>query len=824
MVDSLCMANSGERQQPEQAGGVRQHIGGTVKHRFALLALALVLAASPLAACSKPISGMSAAELLDLGEKRLLDMNYEMAIVYFDRLIEVEPKNARAYVGLAEVYAVLGREDEAVAVLEQGLGQVPKNAELLVRLEALRPYEVAQKQTQAQSQTVAEVPEPVATPAPTPIARPTAALAASTPAPTPTARLVAETTPTHVPEPTVTLEATLPSTPEPEQESTSELATEPMPNPTPEPTSAPYLATVTKTGNTGGNITNNGIAVTYGQRFYFCNINDSRKIYSMKPDGTDLKKLNDDSSNYINIVNDWIYYGNMKEGGKIYAIKIDGSERKKINDDYSEYINVAGDSLYYSNRGDGSKLYTIKTDGSNRKKINDGESLFVNVAGDSIYYTDDINGGRIHSVKIDGSGLRRLSEDKARWINVVGDRVFYSNSSDRFKLYSIRTDGGDKQKLTDDWAYYINVVGGTIYYGKGDDNISLYSISIDGGNRQKISSSEWKDRYWSFFENLNVVDNVIFFTIPVIDRQHYSHDSLYTIRIDGSDKRLVEVVAAVSATPMPQQTLESANITNNAELTHSGLPFDGWFNDCPNDLSGIVDIKGWAVYGEKNRVEIYVDGTLLGVAQRAERADVLAATKATGRDYSNITPLPGFSMSWDTTKHSDGVHMLQMKIYGDDGAVSNENNMYGGELRDAWVTVNNAFAGADRKLLETNGHYYYAYRENMSLIEATAYCESVGGHLCTITDSDEQDFILSIIPQNNKQIYWLGGTDGNSEGNWTWITGETFGYTFWLTGEPNGMTRENSLVLTNFYYDQWGWNDATDSLETDKYYFICEWD
>ncbi|MDR1061610.1 MAG: tetratricopeptide repeat protein, partial [Clostridiales bacterium] len=110
-----------------------------MKQRFALLALALALAASPLAACAKPISAMTAAELLDLGEKRLLDMNYEMAIVYFDRLIEVEPKNARAYAGLAEVYIALGREDEAVAVLEQGLVQVPNSPALLAQLEALRP-------------------------------------------------------------------------------------------------------------------------------------------------------------------------------------------------------------------------------------------------------------------------------------------------------------------------------------------------------------------------------------------------------------------------------------------------------------------------------------------------------------------------------------------------------------------------------------------------------------------------------------------------------------------------------------------------------------
>jgi tetratricopeptide (TPR) repeat protein len=77
-----------------------------------------------LAACSKPIQNLSAAELLDLGEKYLLELNYEQALVQFLKVIEIEPMNPRGYTGAAEAYIGLGDTESAEAVLRQGLETV----------------------------------------------------------------------------------------------------------------------------------------------------------------------------------------------------------------------------------------------------------------------------------------------------------------------------------------------------------------------------------------------------------------------------------------------------------------------------------------------------------------------------------------------------------------------------------------------------------------------------------------------------------------------------------------------------------------------------
>ncbi|MCD8106455.1 MAG: tetratricopeptide repeat protein [Oscillospiraceae bacterium] len=71
-----------------------------------------------------------ASTYLDLGEKYLTDLNYEQAIVYFNKLIEVEPKNTRAYTGAAEAYAAMGDTASAIAILEQGIEAVDDPTEL----------------------------------------------------------------------------------------------------------------------------------------------------------------------------------------------------------------------------------------------------------------------------------------------------------------------------------------------------------------------------------------------------------------------------------------------------------------------------------------------------------------------------------------------------------------------------------------------------------------------------------------------------------------------------------------------------------------------
>ena len=92
-----------------------------MKKRIIALILALVLT---LAACATADRPLTAQELLDLGEKYLLEQDYEQALVQFTKLIELEPMNPRGYTGAAEAYVGLGNTERAVKILQQGQGQI----------------------------------------------------------------------------------------------------------------------------------------------------------------------------------------------------------------------------------------------------------------------------------------------------------------------------------------------------------------------------------------------------------------------------------------------------------------------------------------------------------------------------------------------------------------------------------------------------------------------------------------------------------------------------------------------------------------------------
>lgn len=86
--------------------------------RFVILCIILVLCIS---GCSEKQQALTVDELISLGEKFLLDLNYEQALIQFNRVIEIEPMNARGYTGAAEAYIGLDKDDDAIAILRQGL-------------------------------------------------------------------------------------------------------------------------------------------------------------------------------------------------------------------------------------------------------------------------------------------------------------------------------------------------------------------------------------------------------------------------------------------------------------------------------------------------------------------------------------------------------------------------------------------------------------------------------------------------------------------------------------------------------------------------------
>ena len=81
---------------------------------------------------------LMASKLLDLGEKYLLDLNYEQALVQFLGVIEIEPMNPRGYIGASDALVGLGDIDGAIEILERGAQMLPGNVEIQERLDEIQ--------------------------------------------------------------------------------------------------------------------------------------------------------------------------------------------------------------------------------------------------------------------------------------------------------------------------------------------------------------------------------------------------------------------------------------------------------------------------------------------------------------------------------------------------------------------------------------------------------------------------------------------------------------------------------------------------------------
>ena len=121
----------------------------------------------------------------------------------------------------------------------------------------------------------------------------------------------------------------------------------------------------------------------------------------------------------------------------------------------------------------------------------------------------------------------------------------------------------------------------------------------------------------------------------------------------------------------------------------------------------------------------------------------------------------------------------------------------------------------------TEKHSYRIYRIGATWDEAKAYCESLGGHLATITSSEEQQLITDMVTRFG-YCCWLGASRTADSDEYNWVTGENFTYTCWADGEPSCLAPDTDEMYLGTYTNV-KWNDFSSSTSTVKG-FICEWD
>ena len=106
------------------------------------------------------------------------------------------------------------------------------------------------------------------------------------------------------------------------------------------------------------------------------------------------------------------------------------------------------------------------------------------------------------------------------------------------------------------------------------------------------------------------------------------------------------------------------------------------------------------------------------------------------------------------------------------------------------------------------GGHTYLLSGSMRWTDAEAYAQDFGGHLVTVNDQAEQDWLYETF--GGYGIVWIGLTDQAEEGTRVWSSGEEVTYTNWAGGHPyenNTSYNYTYIHSTNgLWYDGYnGW-------------------
>ncbi len=133
--------------------------------------------------------------------------------------------------------------------------------------------------------------------------------------------------------------------------------------------------------------------------------------------------------------------------------------------------------------------------------------------------------------------------------------------------------------------------------------------------------------------------------------------------------------------------------------------------------------------------------------------------------------------------------------------------------------------GLDCEAGDAGSAYFVVCLSDVNWDTARWLCQDAGhDELASIRDAVEQAFVEDLLDAAGgweDQAPWIGFTDQDSEGTWTWTDGWTGSYTNWNPGEPNSEGDEDCAHL-NWRFRTGEWNDADCSLERAWGGFVCE--
>ena len=286
-----------------------------------------------------------------------------------------------------------------------------------------------------------------------------------------------------------------------------------------------YINTITyynepgTNGNTTGNLYGNGLFCEIDGIVYFANPNDYSRIYTMKPDESDIKILANDSVYYINADPHYLYYS--RNGNRDYSemgflnVNIDSLCRmnrktKKViilDDAICSVTSLAGNKvLYYRyDSEDATSLYCVDIDGKNKEQISKVPLDPRFLVGEKMYFAGVEQDHNLHTLNLDTKDIGFVSSENLWMPMKIDNELFFIDLDHKHRIYRMPFGGGDKVGVTTYGAVEYNIDGNFLYYQslKGNPD-GLYRVDLLSGAEVLIADGQ--------FNHINITSKYLYFS------------------------------------------------------------------------------------------------------------------------------------------------------------------------------------------------------------------------------------------------------------------------------------------------------------------------
>ncbi|MBQ7359271.1 MAG: DUF5050 domain-containing protein [Lachnospiraceae bacterium] len=271
-------------------------------------------------------------------------------------------------------------------------------------------------------------------------------------------------------------------------------------------------------GNTAGNLNNGGLFCEKNGLVYFSNPYDGGALYSMKPDGTDIKRLLSAKVKFISADENHLYYYQQSASGTgglgyirstfgMYRTSLNGRNGECLSQDVIFDMQLLGNYIYYT---------TTSDDGPEFRKVKIDESenvlLYPAAINPSCATTEQIYYNGVESNHYLYSWNPNTDTSSVVWQGNIWDPVYdngyiyYLDVANDYRLcrYSLSED--QIEILTHDRVDCFNVGCGYIYYQANSATApALKMMSVNGGNAQVVASGN--------YTAINMTSRYVFFKL-----------------------------------------------------------------------------------------------------------------------------------------------------------------------------------------------------------------------------------------------------------------------------------------------------------------------